>query len=102
MRVVQVPFGMHMFGGLGRIRGEVTDSNGPVGRRIHCFAENDTKPGNLKITQWFPAGIVQSDPVTGAYEIPYLGENHTFTLISFDPTGTYDPAIVGGKVPEPM
>ena len=102
MWVVQTPIQMHRFGGAHKLTGTVETPDGFVGRRVHCFAEDDNKPGNLKITRWYPVGIVQSDPVTGAFEFPYLGAEHTFTLISFDQTGVYDPVIKAGIIPEPM
>ena len=102
MWVVQTPIQMHRFGGRHKLTGTVETLDGPVGRRVHCFAEDDNKPGNLKITRLWPVGMVDSDPSTGAYEIQYLSPSRRYTLLSFDPTGTYDPVVVGGKIPEPM
>ena len=102
MRVVQVPFGMHPFGGLHKISGTVENPDGFVQRRIHCFGELGKNPGNKKLVSLIWLDTVQTDSVTGAFEFPYLGAEHTFTLLSFDHTGTYDPVIKAGLIPEPM
>ena len=103
MRVVQSPIQITRYPGEHKLAGTTTTPDGAVSRRVHLYREL-ALPGSGGI-RGVPLAYVtsqRSDAVTGAFAFTHISGDYTYTLKSFDPTGTYDPVTVGGKIPEPM
>jgi SPRY domain len=79
--------------GTGRVRGSVKNTPGtPVYRKVRLHRERD---GLLIRELW-------SDRVTGAYDFRHVDELQTYTILSYDHTGTYNGVIAANITPELM
>lgn len=79
--------------GIGRVKGHVKNTPGtPVYRKVRLYRERD---GLLIRELW-------SDRVTGAYDFQHVDELQTYTVISYDYTGTYNGVIAANITPELM
>ena len=103
MRVVQAPIQVTRYPGEHKLSGTTTTPDGAISRRVHLYREmTPPEPGNIRYVPLAYVTSQRSDAATGAFEFTHISNDYTYTLWSFDPTGTYDPVIVGGKIPEPM
>lgn len=88
--------GNYYIGGLGRVYGTVkvdgTPSDVPVHRRVRLYRDRD---GMLIQEQW-------SNATTGAYAFQYIEMDHTYTVITYDYTGTFRAVVADRIVPELM
>jgi len=103
MRVVQVPIQITRYPGGHKLVGTTTTPDGAVSRLVHLYRElTPPEPGNIRHAPLVYVASQRSDVATGAFEFTHISGDYTYTLKSFDPTGTYDPVVVGGKIPESM
>ena len=103
MQVVQAPIQVTRYPGGHKLVGTTTTPDGAVSRRVHLYREmTPPEPGNIRHAPLAYVASQRSDAATGAYEFTHISDDYTYTLRSFDSTGTYDPVFVGGKIPEPM
>lgn len=81
------------FGGRGRVAGTVkttnTPTNTPAHRRVRLYRDRDA---HFVAEQW-------SDPVTGAYSFDYVDPLHTYTVLSYDHTGTFRAVVADNLTP---
>lgn len=81
------------FAGRGTITGTVKNksdpTNVPVMRRVRLIRDRDG----------LVAGETWSDPVTGAYTFAEINENLTYTVLSYDHTGTYRAVVADKLIP---
>src|SRR5690554_1378511 len=95
---------IHPYGGNHRLRGTLNigpDPDPAPGYQIHLFVETRNSPGGLTPSGLRSVGVFKSE-AGGEWLCDYLAESRTFTVIAYDHTGTYDPVIKAGLIPEPM
>lgn len=89
--------------GPSKMTGYVTSAMTESGLRrwVHLFMEQYWRaPGNKERAPLWHINSVRSDINTGYFEFPELDPNLYYTIISFDNTGSYDPILKGGLVPD--
>ena len=104
MRVVQKPvLGPTWHFGPYRIHGTVEKPDTPVSKLVHLYREGrGPRAGNLFPVKLHWVATQRSLPETGAFDFTHLSNEYTYTVMSFDSSGEYDPTIKAGLIPEPM
>ena len=94
------PEGFPVGSGLGKLSGSLTADQVPVQRMVYLYADLPGRPGNLQKGQQ-RYGQMMTDE-NGLWEFTNLPMDRTYTVMSLDTNGDFDPAIIAGRVPVPM
>lgn len=93
----------HKSGGFGRLHGTAEANDNPASCPVELYVEI---AGPLKSPARSSVVKVKisetKSNASGAWEFRHLSQANRYTVISYDPTGEFDPVIKGGLIPSPM